>query len=118
MSLFGLFGGKIMIAEETKLSQERLWSQIIARVWADEEFKQSFLSDPRGILAEHGIDMPDGVEIKVVEDTPGVRHFVLPPPPADELTDEELIGDTVAYCYSGGCGRCGCGCGRCACRCY
>jgi hypothetical protein len=107
----------IMIAQEAAVSQDRLWSQIVARVWSDEEFKQRFKNDPRGVLAEHGIDTPEGVDIRVVEDSPEVRHIVLPPPPVDELTDEELIGTTVAYCYSGACGRCGCGCGRCRCNC-
>jgi hypothetical protein len=106
-----------MIAQETSVSQARLWSQIVAQVWADEDFKQRFLDNPRGVLAEYGIETPEGVDLRVVEDTPEVRHFVLPPPPAEELTDEPLAGDIVAWCYSGGCGRCGCGCGRCGCRC-
>lgn len=108
-----------MIAEETVVARERLWGQLIARVWADEDFKQRLLLDPHGVLAEAGIDVPDGVDIKVVEDTPTVRHLVLPPAPADDLIEEDLSGDNPMVAdsfsgFSGGCGRCGCGgCGGC-----
>lgn len=106
-----------MIAQEAPVSQDRLWSQLIARVWSDEDYKQRLRDDPRGVLAESGIEMPDGVDIRVVEDTANVRHIVLPSPPTDELTDEELFGNSAAYCFSGDCGHCGCGCHRCRCRC-
>jgi len=106
-----------MIAQEAQVSQARLWSQIIAHAWSDEDFKQRLLDEPRSVLAEHGIEVPDGVDIRVVEDAAEVRHFVLPPPPDDELSDEQLGGDIVAWCYSGRCGHCGCGCGRCGCHC-
>src|SRR5579864_2776164 len=111
-----------MIAQQPSLSQERLWSQIVARVWSDEDFKERFMLDPRGVLVEHGLDVPEGVDIKVLEDTAKLRHIVLPPIPSDELTDEELVGSSpgVADSYSGwcgACGRCGCGCRRCGCRC-
>jgi hypothetical protein len=106
-----------MIAQATPVSQERAWSQVIARVWADEDFKQRLLLDPRGVLAENDIELPPDVDINVVEDSATVRHVVLPPPPSDELTDEELVGKDAAYCFCGACGRCGCGCGGCFSRC-
>lgn len=101
------------------LSQDRAWGQIIARAWSDEDFKDRLVSDPRAVLAEYGIEAPEGVEIKVVEDTDAVRHITLPLSPAGELADEELVGSAGAdsYCgFCGYCGRCGCGC-RCRCRC-
>ena len=33
-----------------------------------------------------------------------------------ELTDEDLVGGAVAWCFSGACAACA-ACGRCACRC-
>jgi len=99
-------------------------SQLIAKCWSDESFKQKFMTDPAAILKAEGIAMPAGVSIKAVEDTGTVFHFVIPPKPA-ELSDEEL--DKVAggevdllHCRgSGGCGGCGgCyGCRSCR-RCY
>jgi hypothetical protein len=69
--------------------------QIIAKAWADEEFKQRFLADARAVLKEEGVDIPDGIEVRVVENTDKVFHMLLPNKPrAKELSDDEL--DRVA----------------------
>jgi hypothetical protein len=104
-----------------QISEELVWSQIVARAWCDEGFMKRLRSEPRAMLAEHGLELPEGTEVKVVEgtevkvveDTNAVYHFVLPMSPPGELTEEDLIGNAVAYSY-GACGRCG-GCG-CRCR--
>ena len=108
-----------MIAQ---LSDELVWSRIVARAWCDEDFLKRLLSDPRGVLAEHDLEVPPGTEVEVVLgpeveviDTDEGRRFVLPAGPPDELTEEDLTGGPVAYCGCGACGRCG-GCG-CRCRC-
>ena len=100
------------------ISEDLLWSQIVARAWSDEGFLERLRADPRALLAEHGLEVPEGTEVqvvegtevKVVDDTDTVRHFILPTSPPDELIEEELAGNTVAW-YCGACGRCGaCGC--------
>jgi hypothetical protein len=74
--------------------------KIIARAWTDEQYKARLVSDPRSVFDEAGLDLPEGVEIRVVEDTPGINHFVLPVAPAEgELSEETLeqitAGDTT-----------------------
>lgn len=100
-------------------SQEKQWGLIVARAWADDDFKSRLLSNPRAVMCEHGLEPPAGVEIRVVEDTPEVSHFVLPSSPSGDLLEEELSPVAGADSYSGGCRHCGgCGCG-CRCRgCY
>ena len=101
-----------------QLSEDLLWSQIVARAWCDEGFMKRLLSDPRDVLAEHGMDVPEGMDVKVVEgaeaavvdDPNAVRYLTLPASPPEELAEEDLARDVVAWC--GGCG----GCGR-RCRC-
>ena len=107
-----------MIAQ---LSEELVWSQIVARAWCDEGFMKRLLSDPRAVLAEHDLEAPPGTEVEVVlgtevavHDTDTVRRFILPASPSHDLTEEDLAGGAVAYCACGACGRCG-GCG---CRCH
>ncbi|MHB1422776.1 MAG: NHLP leader peptide family RiPP precursor [Gemmataceae bacterium] len=96
--------------------QEKQWSQIVARAWADEAFKARLLSQPQAVLREHGLEMAPGIEVRIVEDAREVRHFVLPANPVGELTEEELSPTAGADSFSGfsrgcgGCGRCGCGC--------
>jgi hypothetical protein len=103
---------------DQKRFQEKQWSQIVARAWADEAFKYRLLSEAATVLREHGLEMAPDIDLKVVEDTEKVRHFVLPAAPIGELTDEELsptAGADSFSGFSGGCGRCGrCGCGGCA----
>ena len=107
-----------MIAQ---LSEEMVWSQIVARAWGDEDFMQRLVSEPRAVLAEHDLAVPPGTAVEVVlggevklDEADGVRRFVLPPGPPDDLIEEDLGGGAVAW-WCGGCGRCG-GCG-CRCRC-
>jgi hypothetical protein len=109
-----------MIAQ---LSEELVWSQIVAHAWSDESFMERLLSDPRSVLAEHDLEVPPGTEVEVVlgnevkvDDIDMVRRFTLPARPSHELIEEELGGSAAAwYCGCGACGRCG-GCG-CRCRC-
>jgi hypothetical protein len=107
-----------------KISEDLLWGQIVARAWCDGALMKRLLSDPRNVLAEYGMEMPEGMEVKVVEgeevkvvdDTDTGRHFTLSVSPPDELTDEDLVGGATAFCFSGACAACA-RCGACACRC-
>ena len=67
-------------------------AKAIARAWSDANFKAKLLSDTHAALAEVGIEVPAGVTVKVVEDTAGTRHVVLPVAPSNvgELSIEEL----------------------------
>lgn len=65
------------------------------KAWSDDAFKRHLLTDPMAVLREHGIQVAPGVNVKVVEDTPQLRHFVLPMrAPEGGLSDREL--DSVA----------------------
>jgi len=76
-----------MNAEE----QDRKMGQIIVKAWSDDEFKQRLLTDPAAVLKAEGMDIPEGVEIRVVENTDKLQHIVLPPRPSGaELTDDDL----------------------------
>jgi hypothetical protein len=81
------------------------WGQLVARTWSDEAFKQRLLAAPAAVLAEQGIQFPPDVEVRVHENTDWVLHLTLPPPPGDELSDEQLDavagGDTTSSAGSG-----------------
>ena len=69
----------------------RKLAQVVARTWQDEAFKQRLLGDPRAVLQEHGVPLPDGQAVRVVENTADTVHLVLPPKlPEGELSDEQL----------------------------
>ena len=108
------------------------WSQVVGQAWADDSFKQRLFANPTATLKEYGVDMPAGLQVKVLEDTEEVPentgtivHLVLPARPSDEdLLEEELVGgvggQAVAYCHHCGCYSCyrcyRCGCGGCPLR--
>lgn len=51
-----------------------IYSEIIARSWADKGFAQRLIAHPRDVLAEHGIRIPEDLEVKVM---PGQLDVVL-----------------------------------------
>ena len=65
---------------------------LIAACWKDDALKQRFLSDPHAVLAEHGMDVPEGINVNVVENTDNTVHVTLPAAPEghQDLSDEEL----------------------------
>ena len=46
------------------------------------ELKRRFLASPHEVLAERGIPVPEGVTLKVLEDSENLRHIVLPHMPS------------------------------------
>ena len=55
----------------------------------DEEFRNRLLSDPRSVIEEEfDLQIPDGVEIQVHEDSTETAHVILPPSP--KLSETQL----------------------------
>ena len=48
--------------------------------------------EPRNVLREFGLEVPDDVEVRVWDSTAEIRYLVLPerPPGTEHLTEEEL----------------------------
>ena len=74
--------------------QRNQLAALFAACWKDEALKARFQSDPKAVLAEHGIDVPDGINVNVVENTDNTVHITMPQAPAGagDLSDEELAG--------------------------
>ena len=72
--------------------QKNALARLFAACWKDEALKARFMSDPKLVLKEHGLDVPDGIDIKVVENADDCVHVTLPAPPAaiHDLSDDEL----------------------------
>jgi hypothetical protein len=70
---------------------QKQFGQLIAKTWSDEAFKQALIANPAATLKASGINLPAGVDFRVVEDSPKIIHLVLPPKPGSgELGDAEL----------------------------
>jgi len=54
------------------------WNAIVEKSFADSDFKKRLMADPKKVLLEEGIKIPDGITVKVVESTPSETWLVLP----------------------------------------
>jgi hypothetical protein len=52
--------------------------QLLKRVQTDAAFKQELLNNPKAMLVKEGAKIPEGLEIKVLEETANDRYVVLP----------------------------------------
>lgn len=73
-----------------KKSLDTKIAALIARCWTDQEFKQRFVREPKVVLAEILLDLPPGGELVVIEDSSQRRHLVIPQPPADGFSAEDV----------------------------
>jgi nitrile hydratase len=55
-------------------------------------YRSRAVSDPRGVLAEFGLDIGDDVDLRVVDSTADIRYLVIPRRPAgtDDLSEDQL----------------------------
>ena len=59
-------------------------------------YRSRAVLDPRGVLREFGVELPDGVEVRVWDSTAELRCLVLPQrPPGTEGLDESALADLV-----------------------
>jgi hypothetical protein len=72
-------------------------SQLIAKCWADEGFKQKVLADPAGTLRAEGLELPAHLSYVVHENTDKVVHLIIPANPT-ELSDEDLTDVAGGAC--------------------
>ncbi|PWW05160.1 putative ribosomally synthesized peptide [Paenibacillus cellulosilyticus] len=62
---------------------------IVNKAWAEPEFKQQLLDNPLQALKQaFGITMPEGSNLKVVEETTTSHYLVIPPRPENSLPVE------------------------------
>ena len=71
------------------MDQLKVMGKLVSRAWSDPGFKERLVSDAAGVMRENGIAVPDGIAIRVHEDSPSVRNIVLPMK-TDRMTDEQL----------------------------
>jgi hypothetical protein len=72
-------------------------SQLVAKCWADEGFKQKVLADPAATLRAEGVELPPGQSYVAHENTDKVVHLVIPAKPT-ELSDEDLAHAAGGTC--------------------
>jgi broad-specificity NMP kinase len=78
------------MSDETVSSRRDLEDKLVARAWADEQFRERLKADPHGAVAqETGITLPEAIEIEVLEETPEKGYLVIPVNRV-EISEEQL----------------------------
>jgi len=76
----GTLDERVLIAPDEVLESERssvITGMVVARSWRDPGYRNRLLSNPREVLVEEGLEIPDGMAIRVFADTPAIRHIHL-----------------------------------------
>ena len=95
--------------EKKPITRQEFEKQIIQKAQSDKDFRKALVNNPKVTLGQLGVQVPEEVEIKVVEESAKLVYLVLPCS-LDELTDEQL--DAVSgglswwnwFCSFGGTG--------------
>lgn len=79
--------------------------EVLQRIWNDPEFKKKLLANPKPVLAELGIGVPAGRDVRMWENTPQEMNFVLPnkadmPPGFDPETANAVVGKVIKKAWN------------------
>lgn len=69
---------------------KKMCSKIVAKAWSDPQFKEQLLKNPEKVLREQGIEIPEGKQITVCENTESQFYLVIPQKPAGNLSEKQL----------------------------
>src|SRR6185369_17137841 len=66
-------------------------------------YRSRVVKDPRGVLAEFGLELDPGIEIRVWDSSAEIRYMVLPmrPKHTEEMSEEELASLVTRDCMIG-----------------
>lgn len=68
------------------ITRKELEKQIIKKALSNKDFKKALVNDPKETFAKLGVQVPEDVEIKVIEESSKVVYLVLPVDPTkDEI---------------------------------
>ena len=67
------------VGPDGSVTAQSFYELVICRAVESKEFRERLLGDPKGVLAEVGIVLPEGVEVQFIENTADTVHIVIPP---------------------------------------
>jgi hypothetical protein len=59
---------------------QKRYEQVLEKATKDQAYRQRLKAEPISVLKEAGIDIPEGVEVRVREFDHNCRYLFLPPP--------------------------------------
>ena len=68
----------VLVAPRRGMESDRgslITGMAIARAWRDSAFRSRLISDPKRVLIEIGLQIPESMAVRVFEDTPDIKHI-------------------------------------------
>jgi nitrile hydratase subunit alpha len=103
LGIYGLQGEDMVVVENTASIHHLVvctlcscypWPVLgLPPVWyKSAPYRSRVVADPRGVLRELGLELPDDIELRVWDSTAELRYLVLPrrPEGTDDMTEDEL----------------------------
>lgn len=59
-------------------NRDKVYAQVFAKAWADSEFKRKLSQHPKEVLTKFGLNLPDHISLKLLENTGSIYYYVLP----------------------------------------
>ncbi|MEO1432950.1 MAG: NHLP leader peptide family RiPP precursor [Cyanobacteria bacterium J06633_8] len=83
------------MADNQGQSRAEFTASLVAKAWQDENFKNELMGNPKAVIQrESGKEIPDNVQVTILEENPNQIYFVIPTKPevdsSEELSDEAL----------------------------
>lgn len=81
-----------MSEEASPRTRETIERELATKAWQDDAFMDELRSNPKAVIArEYGVQLPDSMNLKVVEEDASTLYLRIPPNPSNvELSDEQL----------------------------
>lgn len=67
------------VGTDDTISGQGFYESVIVPAVQSPPFRRRLLHEPRAVFAERGIRLPEGVEVRFVENTEEIIHIVIPP---------------------------------------
>ncbi len=71
------------------------YAKIVAKAWADEDYKKNLLNNTETILKDEGFEIPAGLKIKIIEEPENTKIFVLPKQ-SDDFEKIEKVDERIS----------------------
>lgn len=73
-------------------TRETIERELATKAWQDDTFMEELRTQPKMVIfKEYGVQIPDHVDLKVIEESSNTLYIRIPPNPSDvELSDEQL----------------------------
>jgi hypothetical protein len=80
------------VTDPGEVKGNRILEEIAARALTDDDYRDELLADPAAVLSAAELDVPEDVEVVVIQNTASRVHLVLPskPRPEQDLDKDEV----------------------------